>query len=96
MAVRYDGATYGATRDDFMALLAYTFGVKAVVQYNPLYRYPMFEKAGFGAADCPETDRFFDNMVSFPFQHWMSEDDFTTMIDLTRQALDQLRKGKTT
>jgi dTDP-4-amino-4,6-dideoxygalactose transaminase len=64
------------------------------VQYYPLYRYPMFRKAGFGEADCPETDRFFDNMVSFPFQQWMPEDQFALMIALTRQALTQCRKSR--
>lgn len=93
MAVRYDGSSYHAKRDDLLALLAYSYGVRVVVQYHPLYRYPMFQKAGFGTANCPETDYFFDNMVSFPFQHWMSEDQFETMIHLTRQALDQLRNG---
>lgn len=89
MAVRYDGLS----RDDFMATLSYSLGVRVVVQYNPLYRYPMFRKAGFGEADCPETDRFFDHMVSFPFQHWMPEEQFESMIALVRQGLDICRKG---
>lgn len=94
LAVRYDGAAYGKTRDDLIALLAYELGVKAVVQYHPLYRYPMFQRAGFGEARCPETDRFFDNMVSLPFQHWMPEDIFVTMIELVRKALARLRQGE--
>lgn len=89
MAARYDGIS----RDDFMATLSYSLGVRVVVQYNPLYRYPMFQKAGFGQADCPETDRFFDRMVSFPFQHWMPEEQFGAMIGLIRQGLD-LCRGK--
>ena len=67
-----------------------------MVQYHPLYRYPLFEKAGFGKADCPNTENFFDNMVSFPFQHWMSEKEFTDMINLTRRALDDIRNGNFT
>jgi len=55
-------------------------GVEAVVQYCPLYRYPMFQRAGFGRAECPQTDRFFDNMVSFPFQQWMPPAQFDLMI----------------
>jgi perosamine synthetase len=94
MATRYDGARYGATRDDLIAALAFSAGVKAVVQYYPLYRYPMFRKAGFGEANCPETDRFFDNMVSFPFQQWMPEEQFSLMIALTREALAQCRKPR--
>jgi dTDP-4-amino-4,6-dideoxygalactose transaminase len=91
MAVRYDGARFGKTRDDLLGLLAFSAGVKAVVQYCPLYRYPMFRKAGFGDADCPESDRFFDNMVSFPFQQWMPEEQFEEMISLVQRALAELR-----
>jgi hypothetical protein len=54
----------------------------------------MFRKAGFGEANCPETDRFFDNMVSFPFQQWMPEQQFALMIALTREALAQCRKPR--
>jgi perosamine synthetase len=94
MATRYDGAPYGASRDDLIEQLAFSAGVKTVVQYYPLYRYPMFRKAGFGEANCPETDRFFDNMVSFPFQQWMPEEQFALMIALTRQGLAQCRKPR--
>ncbi len=92
MAVQYDGTEYGKTRDDFMEELVFGFGVKAVVQYYPLYRYPMFQKAGLATGECKNTDYFFDNMVSLPFHHWMSQDDFTTMIRLVKKALDVLRQ----
>ena len=94
LAARYDGQRYGKTRDDLIDRLAFTSGVKAVVQYYPLYRYPMFAKAGFGESNCPETDRFFDNMVSFPFQQWMPEAQFETMIESVRQALADLRTSR--
>jgi dTDP-4-amino-4,6-dideoxygalactose transaminase len=74
-----------------MALLSGDFGVRVVVQYCPLYRYPMFARAGMGDAECPESERFFDNMVSFPFHHWMPEDQFETMIEFTQAALSRLR-----
>ncbi|NVJ91190.1 MAG: DegT/DnrJ/EryC1/StrS family aminotransferase [Methylocystaceae bacterium] len=93
LTARFDGEGIGKVRDDLMSLLAYTFGIRAVVQYCPLYRYPMFQKAGFGQANCPQTDRFFDNMISFPFQHWMPQDQFKAMINQTQAALNQVRKG---
>ena len=93
MAARYNRCESGGTRDDLISELVYSQGIKAVVQYYPLYRYPMFQKAGFGEANCPETDRFFDNMVSFPFQHWMPNEQFENMIQLVANALDSLRKG---
>ncbi len=94
LAARYDGGEWGASRDDLLDLLSVSAGLKAVVQYYPLYRYPMFKKAGFGEANCPETDRFFDNMVSFPFHQWMPDEQFDLMIDLVKSALDQLRRGR--
>lgn len=87
----YDGSRSGKKSHDFIDSMAFTYGIKVIVQYYPLYRYPMFIKAGFGNANCPNTDYFFDNMVSFPFHHWMSEDEVGYMIESTRKTLDHLR-----
>ncbi len=92
LVARYNNRKGNTTRDDVIRLLAQKFGVKVVVQYCPLYRYPMFIKAGFGAANCPNTDIFFDNMISFPFHQWMEESVFMDMIGRVQQALDQARK----
>jgi perosamine synthetase len=91
LAARYDRILFGASRDEFLDTLALSSGVQAVVQYCPLYRYPMFRRAGFGESQCPQTDRFFDNMVSFPFQQWMPAAQLDLMIGLVKDALDQLR-----
>jgi dTDP-4-amino-4,6-dideoxygalactose transaminase len=91
LAARYDGARWQRTRDEFMSELAFSAGVRAVVQYCPLYRYPMFRRAGVGRAECPETDRFFDNMVSFPFQQWMPEEQFELMTKLVQTSLERMR-----
>ncbi len=74
-------------RDELMSKLAFEKGIKCVVQYYPLNRYPLYEKLGFGQADCPNTDEFFDNMISFPFHLWMSENDFEYMLKATKEAL---------
>jgi len=91
LPARYDGAKYGKTRDQFIETMAFEYGVKTIVQYYPLYRYPMFEKAGFGKADCPETDRFFDNMVSVPFHQWLSREQLDTIIDALKKTCLSLR-----
>ena len=91
LTAEYDGTKYGKSRDELIESLAYTYGVKCVVQYYPLYRYPMFKRAGFGEADCPNTDHFFDNMISFPFHHWMPEDQFEYMTKSVRSAVQKLR-----
>ena len=79
-------------RDDFMRKMAHEKGIQCVVQYQPLNRYPLYRKIGFGEADCPNADHFFDNMVSFPFQHWMSDGDFEYMLLSTKAILESLRK----
>jgi len=94
LAARYDGKEFGSTRDDLLDILAFSARLKAVVQYYPLYRYPMFQKAGFGEASCPQTDRFFDNMVSIPFHQWMPNAQFDLMIELVKNALEQLRERR--
>lgn len=91
LAARYDGNSSGKHRDDLIRMMFNEYGVKVIVQYYPLYRYPLFRKFGFGEADCPETDRFFDNMVSFPFHIWMNDSDFDYMIESTQNALRRLR-----
>ena len=91
LAARYDGQRWRRSRDEFMSDLAFSAGVRVAVQYRPLYRYPMFQKAGFGHAVCPNADRFFDNMVSFPFQQWMPEEQFELMASLVRESLERMR-----
>lgn len=89
LPARYDGV--GRNRDDLIRMLSINYGIKAIVQYYPLYRYDLFRKMGHGAAEVPETDRFFDNMVSFPFSLEISEADFVYMIDSVRSVLQLLR-----
>jgi len=76
-------------RDDFMMKMAEE-GVQCVVQYYPLNRYDFYKKVGYGVADCPNTDKFFGNMVSFPFHHMMNEDNFDWMIGVTKKVLANL------
>lgn len=92
LSARYDGSAFGKTRDDFIELMAFKHKVKVIVQYYPLYRYPMFIKAGFTNTNCPNTDTFFDNMISFPFHSWLSEKQIDYMISVTKKTLTKLRK----
>lgn len=77
-------------RDDLIRLLFNDYGVKAIIQFYPLNRYDLFDKTGFGKANVPETDRFFDNMISFPFSMVISEEDFQYTIDSIKAAINQL------
>jgi len=81
-------------RDRFMRAMFNEKGIKCVVQYIPLNRYDFYKKLGYGEADCPNADAFFDSMVSFPFQHWMSEADMDYMIKSIREVMEDLAKRK--
>ena len=56
-----------------------------------LNRYDFYKKLGFGEANCPNADLFFDNMISFPFHHWMSDEDFEYMLEATKEVLYSIK-----
>lgn len=78
-------------RDFFIRRMAQDFGIQCVVQYCPLNRYPLYRKSGAGEADCPNADMFFDNMVSFPFHHTLSDGEIDSMIEASKKVLTALR-----
>ena len=89
---RYNGIPYRKNRDDLIDLLYRDYGIKCVVQYCPLYRYNLFQENGYAQADCPQTDLFFDNMISFPFASDMPQQDLEALVSAARDALMRLRK----
>ncbi len=90
LAVKFIGKN-NKNRDDLISLLSKKFGIQAIVQYYPLYRYDLFKKMNLSDADCPEVDNFFDNMISLPFHIWLSDIDFDYMIESVQKAILELR-----
>lgn len=64
--MHYDGSKYGKNRNDLLDLLTQKYGVRAIVQYYPLYRYPLFQKKGCGAYDCPGAGRLVGQQFLVP------------------------------
>jgi dTDP-4-amino-4,6-dideoxygalactose transaminase len=93
LPAKYYGSQYGKCSHDLISLLSKKYKIKTIVQYYPLNRYPLFKKMGFGHAKCPNSDNFFDNMISFPFHHWMSDKDFLYLIDSVKLSLNELRES---
>lgn len=79
-------------RNQFIERMLNDKGVKCVVQYLPLNRYDFYKKLGYGAADCPNADAFFDSMISFPFQHTLRDDELDYMLASAREVLRSLRQ----
>lgn len=92
LAAKMDGSV--ERRDDFIRRMMGEFGVKCVVQYYPLNRYPLYKKLGLGVADCPAADDFFDHMISFPFQYNLTDQECGTMLGAAKSVLDgQCQRG---
>ena len=79
-------------RNRFIRQMANQYGIQCVVQYYPLNRYPFYQKLGFGKANCPNTEVFFDNMVSFPFYQSLTDDEIDFIVFASRATLDYLRE----
>lgn len=77
-------------RDAFMQARWEEKGIKCVVQYLPLNRYDFYRKLGYGHADCPNADAFFDSMVSLPFQHWLTDEELGYMAAACRDVMGRL------
>ena len=78
-------------RDVFIRKMAEEKGVQCIVQYYPLNRYPMYQKAGFAKAHCPNADLFFDTMISFPFHHRLADSDLSYMLESARDVLGEMK-----
>ena len=82
----------GGLRDRFIRRMAEHHGIQCVVQYYPLNRYPLYRDLGFGEAVVPSTDAFFDNMVSLPFSHLLTDVQIKQIIAATRETVEFLRR----
>ena len=94
LPAKFQSTVAGKSRNDLIALLFQKYGIKSVVQYYPLYNYELFNRHGYCKenASCPQTDHFFDNMISFPFASHMSSDQLGYLVNSVASALTELRK----
>ena len=79
------------TRDLFIRSMAQEYGIQCVVQYYPLYRYPLYKKLDLGSNECPNTDKFFDNMISFPFGHSLTDSQLDFILSSAINVLESIR-----
>ena len=81
-----------SNKDDLIKKLYEDYSIKCIVQYYPLYKYDLFKKMGLGKSKCPNTEKFYNNMISFPFHAWMSDKEFNYLISSVKKVLIDLRK----
>ena len=77
-------------RDNFLKIMAEEEKIQCIVQYYPLYRYDLYKKSDLGNSNCPNTDFFYDNMISFPFHHMMNDSDFQYLIESSQRTLGKI------
>jgi dTDP-4-amino-4,6-dideoxygalactose transaminase len=90
LVAHFTGINNKKKRNKFISIMSKKFKIKIIVQNCPLNRYPLFKK--FNKGHVPNTNYFFDSMISWPFYTYMSEKNFNYMILKTKKCLDILRK----
>lgn len=90
----YYEPTKKVKNDDLINLLFKKYKIKCAMQFYPLYKYDLFKKMNFSKYKCKNTEKFYNNMISFPFHVWMSEDQFNYLINSIKKSLIELRKKR--
>ena len=88
----FDGSAFGKNRDDLLDLLTGKYGIRSIVQYYPLYRYPLFQKLGAGEFDYPVLESWWDNSFSVPMWCGMDDEVLNIIADSVRSAVADLKK----
>jgi len=91
--LHFDGSKFGKNRNDLLDFLTTEAGIRAIVQYHPLYRYPLFQKLTAGEQDCPTLEEWWDNSFSLPWWIDMPEETLTYLADSIKAGITAL-KGK--
>ena len=87
----FDGSAFGACRDDLLDILVNEYRIRAIVQYHPLYRYPLFQKLGAGDQDCPVMEAWWDDSFSLPWWSGIPDDTLDYVVSSVKAAISQLR-----
>ncbi len=76
-------------RDKLIKDLYEKFKIQSIIQFYPLYKYPLFKKMNLGKANCPTTEKYYNNMISFPFHVWLTENKINYMIKSIKSCIDK-------
>ena len=90
--MHFEGAG-GKGRDDLMDILVNDYKIKVIVQYYPLYNFPLFEKMGFGEHDCPVLDEWWGSSFSLPWWCGIPEETIDYIVDSVKKAIEQLKSA---
>jgi len=89
--LHFDGGDFGATRNDLMDIMVFKKKIRVIVQYYPLYRYPLFQKLGAGEHDCPVLESWWDNSFSFPWWCGIPDETIDYLVSSLKEAIAELK-----
>jgi dTDP-4-amino-4,6-dideoxygalactose transaminase len=89
--MHFDGSKFGKNRNDLLDFLTGEAGIRAIVQYHPLYRYPLFQKLGAAQQDCPTLEGWWDNSFSFPWWIGMPDETIDYLIASVKAGISALK-----
>jgi dTDP-4-amino-4,6-dideoxygalactose transaminase len=89
--LHFDGSKFGKNRDELLDFLTGEAGIRAIVQYYPLYRYPLFKKMGAGEQNCPTLERWWDNSFSFPWWIGMPDETLDYLVASVKAGISALK-----
>lgn len=89
--MHFDGSAFGKNRNDLLDLLVYTYRIRCIVQYYPLYRYPLFQKLGAGDHDCPVLESWWDDSFSFPWWCGIPDETIGYLTSSLKEAIATLK-----
>ena len=92
--LHFEGETIGKKRNDVMDILVNEYRIRVMVQYHPLYRYPLFQKMGAGKHDCPVLESWWDNSFSFPWWCGISDEQIDYLTSSLKAAIVSLKSQK--
>ncbi len=90
--MHFEGSGLGKDRTDLMDILVNKYRIQAIVQYYPLYRYPLFQKMSFGRQDCPVLENWWDRTFSFPWWIGIDDEQIAYLTCSLKAAIVELKK----
>lgn len=84
----------GKDRNGLLDILVNDDKIKCIVQYYPLYRFPLFVKMGQSGHDCPVLEKWWDNSFSFPWWCGMDDDTIHYLTVSLKNAIRRLKTDK--
>lgn len=91
--ILFDEEEIGASKGDFMGILADDYGIQCVVHYLPVYLLTVFRERGHRGGECPVAESIYRQTVGLPLHPSYTEEDIDYLAGAVKEAVARLRKS---